>query len=127
MVLHNREINALTSKAAGLIMLLCLTCHGQASADTSDSGRLAAGKELAVARAKGNCLACHAFDDGQLPGTIGPPLVHMKLRFPDKAALRAQIWDPTARNPDTLMPPYGKHGILSEQEIDLVVDYIHSL
>lgn len=127
MLLRNREIKSLRSKAAGMIMLLCLACHGQVSADVSDGDRLAAGKKLAEARDKGNCLACHAFDDGELPGTIGPPLVHMKLRFPDKAALRAQIWDPTARNPDTLMPPFGKHGILSEQEIDLVVDYIQTL
>lgn len=112
---------------ASLCLLLCAAYHGPASAEASHADRLAEGKKLAMARDKGNCLACHAFDDGQLPGTIGPPLVHMKLRFPDKAELRAQIWDPTARNPDTRMPPYGKYGILSDKEIDLVVDYIHSL
>ncbi len=80
-----------------------------------------------MARGKGNCLACHAIEDGELPGTIGPPLVYMQQRYPDKAQLRAQIWDPTVRNPDTLMPPFGKHEILSEDEIDLVVEYIHSL
>jgi sulfur-oxidizing protein SoxX len=41
--------------------------------------------------------------------------------------LRAQIWDPTARNPNTVMPPFGRHRILSEDEIDLIVDYIHTL
>jgi len=96
-------------------------------ADPAESTRLAQGKELAMARGKGNCLACHAIEDGELPGTIGPPLVYMQQRYPDKAQLRAQIWDPTVRNPDTLMPPFGKHEILSEDEIDLVVDYIHSL
>jgi sulfur-oxidizing protein SoxX len=89
--------------------------------------QLAAGRELAMTRNKGNCLACHAIDDGELPGNIGPPLKFMQQRFPDRAKLREQVWDPTARNPDTIMPPFGKYGILSDQEIDLIVDYIHTL
>jgi sulfur-oxidizing protein SoxX len=49
----------------------------------------------------------------------------MRERFPDRAELRQQIWDPTRRNPETVMPPFGKHGVLSEREIDLVLDYIY--
>ena len=113
--------------ATAWLLCLVLASAGPLNAGSEPESRVEQGRQLAMARNKGNCLACHAFDDGQLPGTIGPPLVQMKLRFPDKATLRAQIWDPTARNPDTLMPPYGKHGILSEREIDLVVEYIHSL
>ena len=56
---------------------------------------------------------------------IGPSLVAMRARFPDRAQLRAQIWDPTVRNPMTVMPPFGKHGVLTEEEIDLVLDYIY--
>jgi sulfur-oxidizing protein SoxX len=89
--------------------------------------RIAAGKQLAMARDKGNCLACHAFDDGELPGTIGPPLIYMKQRFPDRDELYAQIWDPTRRNPDTVMPPFGAHRILTDAEIELIVDYIQTL
>ena len=85
------------------------------------------GKEVAVDRKKGNCLACHAMDDGSLPGNIGPPLVAMKLRYPDKAVLRAQIWDATAKNPNSIMPPFGRHQMLSEEEIDWITDYVHSL
>lgn len=85
------------------------------------------GKALAFDRNRGNCLACHVMDDGELPGNSGPPLVMMKLRYPDRAVLRAQIWDASVRNPDTVMPPYGRHHILSEEEIDLVVDYVWSL
>jgi len=80
-----------------------------------------------MARNKGNCLACHAMADGELPGTLGPPLLYMQQRFPDRAQLRAQVWDATVRNPDTVMPPFGRHRILSEAEIDLIVYYIHSL
>ena len=57
------------------------------------------GKELAFDRRKGNCLACHMIAGGDLPGNIGPPLVAMKMRYPDKAKLRAQIYDATSGGP----------------------------
>jgi sulfur-oxidizing protein SoxX len=85
------------------------------------------GKEIAFHRKKGNCLACHKIAGGSLPGNIGPELVNMKARFPDKAKLRAQIWDAQKTNPNTIMPPFGKHKILSESEIDKVVEFIYSL
>lgn len=88
---------------------------------------VAQGKEIAFDRKKGNCLGCHAIEGGSLPGNIGPPLIAMKARFPDKAKLRAQIWDATARNPYTPMPPFGKHGALSDKEIDLITEFIHTL
>jgi len=85
------------------------------------------GKEIAFHRKKGNCLACHKIADGSLPGNIGPELVNMKARYPDKSKLRAQIWDATANNPNTIMPPFGKHKMLSEEEIDKVVEFILTL
>jgi sulfur-oxidizing protein SoxX len=110
-----------------LALALALIPFGGAAADESADQRLAAGKKLVTARDKGNCLACHAIADGELPGNIGPPLVYMQQRFPDRAQLRAQVWDATARNPNTAMPPFGRHQILSDEEIDLIVDYIHTL
>lgn len=86
-----------------------------------------AGKQIAVDRKKGNCLACHVMGEGPLPGNIGPPLVAMKARFPDKAKLRGQIWDATQTNPNTMMPPFGRHEILTEEEIDKVVEYVYTL
>jgi sulfur-oxidizing protein SoxX len=117
----------LNALLAALALLPAMAFADSASGDSPEDSRLAAGKQLTMARDKGNCLACHAIADGELPGTLGPPLVYMQQRFPDKAQLRAQVWDPTARNPDTVMPPFGRHQILSEAEIDLIVDYIHSL
>jgi phosphatidylserine/phosphatidylglycerophosphate/cardiolipin synthase-like enzyme len=51
------------------------------------------GQEIAFNNKKGNCLACHAMPGtkGEMPGSIAPPLIAMKLRFPDRAKLRAQI------------------------------------
>ena len=85
------------------------------------------GKDLAFDRKKGNCLACHIIAGGSLPGNSGPPLVSMQQRFPDKAKLRAQIYDATKDNPNTLMPPFGRHGILSDAEIDKITTFIHSI
>ena len=62
-----------------------------------------------------------------LAGNIGPPLVAMKARFPDKAKLRAQIWDSTKSNQNSIMPPFGRHKILSEKEIDQIVEFIYTL
>lgn len=78
-------------------------------------------------RRKGNCTACHQISGAAAAGDIAPPLVAMKQRFPDKAKLRAQIANPAAANPNTVMPPFGKHGILSEEEIDKVVEFLLTL
>jgi len=85
------------------------------------------GKEIAFDRSKGNCLACHAIEDGDMPGNIGPPLIVMKARFPDRAALKAQIWDATVKNPISIMPPFGKHEILNDTEIEKILDYLYTL
>jgi sulfur-oxidizing protein SoxX len=88
------------------------------------------GKELAFNNRKGNCLACHGMPtvpDAESTGLYGPPLIAMSARFPDKAKLRAQIWDATAVNPSTSMIPFGKHGVLTEAEIDKVTDFVYGL
>jgi sulfur-oxidizing protein SoxX len=93
----------------------------------ADQDRIAQGKEIAFDRKAGNCLACHMMDDGQLPGNIGPPLIAMKQRFPDFDALKQQVSNPLLKNPNSMMPPFGLHNILSEDELQLVVEYIHTL
>jgi sulfur-oxidizing protein SoxX len=88
------------------------------------------GKEIAFNNRKGNCLACHGMPtvpDAVATGLYGPPLIAMSARFPDKAKLRAQIWDATAFNPSSTMIPFGKHKVLTEAEIDKVVDFIYGL
>ena len=82
------------------------------------------GKKLTFDRKKGNCLACHIIDDGELAGNAGPPLLAMKVRFPEKKDLFDKIWDSTKTNPDSFMPPFGKHGLLTKGEIDLAIKII---
>lgn len=94
---------------------------------TSVAAKEMSGKEIVFDRKLGNCLGCHRFSGATQPGNTGPPLVAMKARFPNKADLRAAIWDSTAKNPNSLMPPFGRHQILSESQIDKVTNFIHSL
>ena len=51
----------------------------------------------------------------------------MRARFKDHELLRRQIWDAATRNPNTIMPPFGRHMILTDEEIDLIVEYVLSL
>lgn len=97
------------------------------SAAMAEADAVAQGKELSFNRKKGNCLGCHQIQGGTLAGNIAPPLVAMQARYPDKAKLRAQIYDSTAANPHSIMPPFGKHGALSDKEIDLITEYIYTL
>lgn len=108
--------------AAAALLLL----PGSLMAAPSESS-VELGKRVSFQSSKGNCLACHMIPGGELPGNYGPPLIQMKLRYPDRQKLRAQIWDATATNPQSMMPPFGKHGVLSEKEIDAVVDYMYTL
>ncbi len=116
-----------TASVTALVATLGLAPVSTASAEEKAASPAEQGKKIAWNRKKGNCLACHQIEGGAVPGNIGPPLVAMKSRFPDKAKLRAQIWDATKSNPNTMMPPFGRHKILSEKEIDLVVEYLYTL
>jgi len=98
-----------------------------ATVSAEDKDPMEEGKNLAFNKKKGNCLACHLIAGGKQAGNIGPPLIGMKARFPDKAKLRAQIEEPRTANPNTVMPPFKAHGVLSEKEINKVVDFIYGL
>lgn len=111
--------------AAALSGSIALTVSIPVSA--ADASVIEEGKKIAFDRTKGNCLACHQIQGGDLPGNIGPPLVAMKARFPDKAKLRAQIWDATRANPNSIMPPFGRNKIVSDTEIDKIVEFVYTL
>jgi sulfur-oxidizing protein SoxX len=85
------------------------------------------GRRIAFDSARGNCLACHQIQGGESPGDLGPALVAIQTRFPDRGKLRGQLWDPMEHNPDSRMPPFGRHRILTEEELDMVVAYLYTL
>lgn len=115
----------LTAVAASLALSAAFTLT--APAVHAEESMTEFGKKVAFDRKKGNCLGCHAIAGGVSPGLIGPPLVAMQARFPDRARLRAQIWDATEANPNSMMPPFGLHGALSDKEIDAIVDFMYTL
>jgi sulfur-oxidizing protein SoxX len=95
----------------------------------NDARNVTAGRQLAFEIAKGNCLACHQFPGDPGANTlanIGPPLLAIRSRFPERALLRSRLWDPMRTNPNTVMPPFGKHQILSRDEIELIIDYLYT-
>jgi len=83
-----------------------------------------------VQRDKGNCVACHQLPEGASPvsrADLGPRLTGARMRELGRAKLRELLQDPTRANPNTLMPPFGRHRILEPAEIDRLVEYLHAL
>jgi sulfur-oxidizing protein SoxX len=117
--------DALSRKSA-LIPALALLI-GAAFASPACAQSAAEGQKIAFDRGKGNCLTCHEIKGGDLPGTIGPPLKDIKSKYPDRNDLVAIVTDETKRNPLTVMPPFGRNRILTEQEINAVVDFLQTL
>jgi L-cysteine S-thiosulfotransferase len=79
---------------------------------------------------KGHCAACHQLPDGVAPATradLGPRLEGARMRDLGKAGLREILHDPTRANPDTVMPPFGRHLILEAAEIERLVEFLHAL
>jgi sulfur-oxidizing protein SoxX len=105
--------------------LLAAAAHAVPAAE-----RPASALELFVQRDKGHCIACHQLPAGVGPATrsdLGPALEGARMRALGKAALREAIADPTKANPETVMPPFGKHHLLDAAEIDRLVEFLHAL
>lgn len=111
-------------RAAAFLALAATLFHLPAHAQEAD------GRSLFARPDKGNCIACHRVPEGAGPATrsdLGPALEGARMRSLGRPALAAVIEDPTRANPATVMPPYGRHHILTPEEIGRVVDYLHAL
>jgi len=115
------------SRVRTMALLVLLGLAGAPAIAWAQSPNVAEGQKLAFDRSKGNCLTCHDIKGGDLAGTIGPPLVGIKAKYPDRNELVAIVSDETKRNPTTVMPPFGRNHILTEQEINAVVDFLQTL
>ena len=116
-----RKLGCIALAATGSLLIA-----SAATAEVSPEA-IEAGRVIAADRKLGNCYTCHQVEGADLAGNVAPPLVFMNMRYPNREALRAQIADPRVRNPNTVMPPYGAYGILTEQELDQLTDYVFSL
>ena len=129
------KIRALTTTSAAFLLAAGLAFAGQATAaDQAEAAKptltkdQAEGREIAFTKSIGNCLACHQIADGTLPGRIGPPLIAMKIRYPNKEDMFKVIWDPREKfGRGTIMPPFGAHKLLTKEQIEKVVDYLYTL
>ena len=117
------SISALVPALALALLFGALVPPTPASAQSA----AAEGRKLAFDRGKGNCLTCHVIKGGDLPGTIGPELIDIKSKYPNRDELVAIVFDETKRNPLTVMPPFGRNRILSDKEISAVVDFLQTL
>jgi sulfur-oxidizing protein SoxX len=99
------------------------------------------GREVAINRKKGNCLACHTLPIPEQPfhGRIGPPLTGIGARYSPEQ-LRLRVVNPKVVNPNTIMPSFYKTDgynrpikkfadgtILSAQEVEDIVAYLTTL
>ena len=113
-----------------MITSLLFSASFSAESLNAESELLPSGRELAHSYDHGNCLACHSAPTDKNAITranIAPPFVDMKRRFPSKDELFKQIWDARATYPETIMPPFGAHSILSEPEIRRIIGYLYTL
>ena len=110
-----------------VLSVLLAIAAGLAASPARAQSAVAEGQKLAFDRGKGNCLTCHVIKGGDLPGTIGPELKDIKSKYPDRNELVAIIFDETKRNPQTMMPPFGRNRILTDQEISAIVDFLQTL
>src|SRR3981081_3933597 len=106
-----------------LALLTGAALAGPAQAQSGPSG----GQHSAFARGKVLFLPCHVIKGGDLPGTIGPELVDIKSKYPNREDLVAILNDETKRNPQTVMPPFGRNRILTDKAINAIVDFLQTL
>jgi L-cysteine S-thiosulfotransferase len=72
------------------------------------------------------CLTCHEVKGGDDFGNVGPALTNFKASHPDRKEVMAIVFDETKRNPQTVMPPFGRNLIVNEKEIEAVIDFLYT-
>lgn len=108
---------------------------------TGKAGDPVKGREVAINRKKGNCLACHAMPVPEQPyhGEVGPDLNGVADRL-SEGEIRLRIVNPKYSNPNTIMPAFyrteGLHMVakkfqgkpmLTAAEVEDVVAYLMTL
>ena len=117
----------------GVYLLLIFSLAGICPSQSLAQGNAVTGRALFAEERKGNCSACHKTptDASQMGASnIGPALEGIRQKYAalaDRLRLRDSIRERSIVNPSTIMPPYGKHRILTDSEIDDIVAYLETL
>jgi L-cysteine S-thiosulfotransferase len=89
------------------------------------------GAELVADRNRGgSCLACHVMGPAggaNLPGNVGPDLSEIGNAGREDEWLFNYVYDGRVYNPETVMPPWGTHGLFNEEEIRDIVAFLKTL
>lgn len=108
---------------------------------TGKPGDPAKGREVAINRRLGNCLACHTLPVPEQPfhGEIGPDLTAVANRM-SEGELRLRVVNPKVVNEDSFMPAFFRHDglhrvmkdfegktILTAEQVEDVVAYLLTL
>ncbi|MGH6664912.1 MAG: sulfur oxidation c-type cytochrome SoxA [Pseudolabrys sp.] len=95
------------------------------------TGNAANGAKLVADRTRGgSCLACHVMGPAggaNLPGNVGPNLSEIGNAGLSDEQLFNFIYDPRVYNAETVMPPWGSHGVFSDAEINDMVAFLKTL
>jgi len=121
-----RKTAKFLTTASAVLMLLGTAALTPTVAMAVDDELAAEGKKVAENRKKGNCFTCHDYKGAHLAGNMGPPLTGVSKRKSRKQ-IYDQIWDSTKANPNTTMPPFGKHEVLSKKEINAITEWVLTL
>lgn len=91
------------------------------------NGDPARGREIAFNARRGNCVACHHLPGDNWPGSVGNFLLQYRKYGYNADQIYQQIFDARIFNPNSVMPPFGTFGILSDQDIRDLVAFLQSL
>jgi sulfur-oxidizing protein SoxA len=93
-------------------------------------GDAAVGQKLAFDRSRGGgCLACHIMGPktAEVPGNVGPDLSEIGTAGRTDQWFFNYVFDPRVYNPQSMMPPWGKHGFYKDDEIRDIVAFLKTL
>lgn len=95
------------------------------------AGDPATGQKLVTDRNRGgSCLACHVMGPAggaDLPGNVGPDLSEIGNAGLSDELLFNYVYDARVYHPDTVMPPWGTHGLFTDEEIGHIVAFLKTL
>jgi sulfur-oxidizing protein SoxA len=94
-------------------------------------GNAESGAKLVADRNRGgSCLACHVMGPAggaDLPGNVGPDLSEIGNAGREDEWLFNYVFDARVYNAETVMPPWGGHGLFTDDEIKDIVAFLKTL